>query len=97
MISPNDIKAKAERKYFSFLQAVVQAIPFSRIVIPGDKTYNKASIADFHNDILALANQSKEKKGFGFTMSTPSIGSSGYRNASRLRRSMINNKETTAR
>lgn len=68
MISPNDIKAKAERKYFSFLQAVVQAIPFSRIVIPGDKTYNKASIADFQNDILALANQSKEKKGFGFTI-----------------------------
>ena len=68
MISPNDIKAKAERKYFSFLQSVVQAIPFSRIVIPGDKTYNKASIADFHNDILGLVNQSKEKKGFGFTI-----------------------------
>jgi hypothetical protein len=68
MISPNDIKAKAERKYFSFLQSVVQAIPFSRIVIPSDKTYNKASIADFHNDILSLANQSKEKKGFGFTI-----------------------------
>ena len=68
MISPNDIKTRAERKYFSFLQAVVQAIPFSRIIIPGDKTYNKASIADFHNDILALANQSKEKKGFGFTI-----------------------------
>ncbi len=51
MISPNDIKAKAEKKYFSFLQSVVQAIPFSRIVIPGDKTYNKASIADFHNNI----------------------------------------------
>jgi hypothetical protein len=68
MISPNDIKAKAERKYFSFLQSVVQAIPFSRIVIPSDKTYNKVSIADFHNDILSLANQSKEKKGFGFTI-----------------------------
>lgn len=68
MISPNEIKTKAERKYFSFLQSVVQAIPFSRIVIPGDKKYNKASIADFHNEILALTNQSKEKKGFGFTI-----------------------------
>ena len=68
MISPNEIKIKAERKYFSFLQSVVQAIPFSRIVITGDKTYNKTSIADFHNEILALANQSKEKKGFGFTI-----------------------------
>jgi hypothetical protein len=68
MISPNEIKTKAERKYFSFLQSVVQVIPFSRIVIPGDKKYNKASIADFHNEILALTNQSKEKKGFGYTI-----------------------------
>lgn len=68
MISPNEIKTKAERKYFSFLQSVVQAIPFSRIVIPGDKTYSRTSISEFHNEILALANQSKEKKGFGFTI-----------------------------
>lgn len=68
MISPNEIKTKAERKYFSFLQSVVQAIPFSRIVIPGDKTYSKKSISEFHNEILALASQSKEKKGFGFTI-----------------------------
>ena len=68
MISPNEIKIKAERKYFSFLQSVVQAIPFSRIVIPGDKTYSKTSISEFHNEILTLASQSKEKKGFGFTI-----------------------------
>ncbi len=68
MISPNDIKTKAERKYFSFLQSIVQAIPFSRIIIPGDKTYNKTSIADFQKEILALVNQSKEKRGFGFTI-----------------------------
>ena len=68
MISPNDIKIKAERKYVSFLQSVVQAIPFSRIIIPGDKTYNKTSIADFQKEILALVSQSKEKKGFGYTI-----------------------------
>ena len=68
MISPNDIKTKAERKYFSFLQSVVQAIPFSRIIIPGDKTYSKTSIADFQKEIFALVNQSKEKRGFGFTI-----------------------------
>jgi glucose-6-phosphate isomerase len=61
MISPNDIKTKAERKYFSFLQDVVQAIPFSRIVISGDKTYNKTTVGDFQKEILALVNQSKEK------------------------------------
>ena len=73
MISPNDIKAKAERKYFSFLQDVVQAIPFSKIVISGDKTYNKTTVGDFQKEILALVNQSKEKRGFGFTIDYQTI------------------------
>lgn len=73
MISPNDIKTKAERKYFSFLQDVVQAIPFTRIVIPGDKTYSKTSIGDFQKEILSLINQSKEKRGFGFTIDYQTI------------------------
>jgi hypothetical protein len=73
MISPNDIKAKAERKYISFLQSIVQAIPFTRIVIPGDKTYNKTSVGDFQREILALVNQSKEKRGFGFTIDYQTI------------------------
>ncbi|SFI58952.1 Wadjet anti-phage system protein JetD domain-containing protein [Halpernia frigidisoli] len=73
MISPNEIKTKAERKYFSFLQSIVQAIPFSRIVILGDKTYNKTTISDFQKESLALMNQSKEKKGFGFTLDYQTI------------------------
>jgi hypothetical protein len=73
MISPNEIKIKAERKYFSFLQSVVQAIPFSRIIIPGNKTYNKTTISDFQKEILALVNQSKEKKGFGYTLDYQTI------------------------
>jgi hypothetical protein len=73
MISPNEIKAKAERKYVSFLQFTVQAIPFSRIVIPGDKTYNKTTIFDFQKEILALINQSKDKKGFGYTLDYQTI------------------------
>ena len=79
MISPNDIKIKAERKYVGFLQSVVQEIPFSKIVIQGDKTYNKTAISDFQKDILALINYSKEKKGFGYsidyqTVKTKTIG-----------------------
>jgi hypothetical protein len=73
MISPNEIKVKAERKYFSFLQSVVQAIPFSRIIIPGNKTYNKTTISDFQKEILALVNQSREKKGFGYTLDYQTI------------------------
>jgi hypothetical protein len=73
MISPNEIKTKAERKYVSFLQSIVQKIPFSRIIIPGDKTYNKTTISDFQKEILALVNQSKEKKGFGYTLDYQTI------------------------
>lgn len=73
MINPNEIKTKAERKYVSFLQSVVQEIPFSRIVISGDKTYNKTTIFDFQKEILALVNQSKEKKGFGYTLDYQTI------------------------
>lgn len=79
MISPNDIKIKAERKYIGFLQSIVQEIPFSKIVIQGDKTYNKTAVSDFQKDILALINYSKEKKGFGYsidyqTVKTKTIG-----------------------
>lgn len=73
MISPNEIKTKAERKYVSFLQFIVQEIPFSRIIISGDKTYNKTTISDFQKEILALVNQSKEKKGFGYTLDYQTI------------------------
>lgn len=79
MISPSDIKIKAERKYVGFLQSIIQEIPFSKIVIQGDKTYNKTAISDFQKDILALINYSKEKKGFGYsidyqTVKTKTIG-----------------------
>lgn len=73
MISPNEIKTKAKRKYTSFLQAIVQEIPFSRIIITGDKSYNKTTISDFQKEILALVNQSKEKKGFGYTLDYQTI------------------------
>ncbi len=73
MISPNEIKVKAERKYLSFLQAVVQEIAFSKIIITGDKTYNDLSISDFEKEILALVSQSKEKKGFGFTIAYQTV------------------------
>jgi ATP-dependent exoDNAse (exonuclease V) alpha subunit len=67
MISPAEIKVKAERKYISFLQSTIQEIPFSRIVIRGDKSYSK-SLSEYEKEILALLNQSKEKKGCGYTI-----------------------------
>jgi hypothetical protein len=72
MISPAEIKVKAERKYISFLQSQIQEIPFSRIVIRGDKSYSK-SLSEYEKEILALLNQSKEKKYFGYSIDYQTI------------------------
>ncbi|MES2733831.1 MAG: Wadjet anti-phage system protein JetD domain-containing protein [Bacteroidota bacterium] len=68
MITPNEIKAKAERKYILLLQYLVEERPFSRIIIRGDKSYSKSSLADFEKEIVLINSQSKEKKGFGYTL-----------------------------
>jgi hypothetical protein len=68
MINPGEIKTKANRKYLSILQAWVENKPFERLVIPGDKTYTKSSFQDFEKEILLIISQSKEKKGFGYTL-----------------------------
>ena len=40
MITPKEIKDKAERKYnSSFLQSLVENKPFEKLVIRGDKSY----------------------------------------------------------
>lgn len=66
MICPNDIKTKADRKYFSVLQSMVEGIPFTRLEIRGDKTYTKNSFSEFEKEILSIISQSKEKKGYGY-------------------------------
>jgi len=68
MISPNEIKIKAGRKYFSFLQLMIEEEPFTQLVIRGDKSYTKSSLPEFEKEILLLISQSKEKKGFGYTL-----------------------------
>ena len=68
MITPSEIKKKAERKYISFLQSLVKNIPFSRIDIRGDKSYTKSSLQEFEKEIQEIVSQSKEKKGFGYSL-----------------------------
>lgn len=68
MITPTEIKNKTERKYISFLQSLVENIPFSRIDIRGDKSYSKSSLPEFEKEIQQIVSQSKEKKGFGYTL-----------------------------
>ncbi len=68
MITPQEIKKKAERKYMSFLQSLVKQEPFERLVIHGDKKYAKSSLSEFEKELQLIVSQSKEKKGFGYTL-----------------------------
>lgn len=68
MITPKEIKAKAEKKYDSFLQSLVENKPFEKLVIRGDKSYTKSSLPEFEKEIQQINSQSKERKGFGYTL-----------------------------
>jgi len=68
MITPQEIKYKTERKYISFLQSIVEERPFEKLVIRGDKSYSKSSFQEFEKEIQQIVSQSKEKKGFGYTL-----------------------------
>jgi len=68
MITPKEIKNKAEKKYISFLQELVVKKPFAKLVIRGDKSYNKSSLAEFEKEIQLINSQSKERKEFGYTL-----------------------------
>ena len=63
MITPKEIKDKTERKYISFLQSLVENKQFEKLVIRGDKSYNKSSLPEFEKEIQQINSQSKEKKG----------------------------------
>ena len=68
MISPKEILTKAQRKYITFLQSIIEETPFIRLIIRGDKSYTKSSLAVFEKEILLIISQSKEKKGFGYNL-----------------------------
>jgi len=71
MITPNEIRIKAEKKYPAYLQSVVEDTPFE-IVILGDKKPSK-NLAEYQTEITALLSQSKEKKGYGYTVKYQTI------------------------
>lgn len=68
MITPQEIKKKAERKYVSFLQSLIEQKNFEKLVIRGDKKYTKSSLTEFEKEIQSITSQSKAKKGFGYTL-----------------------------
>ena len=68
MISPAEIKVKAERKYNSVLQNLLENIPFSKLIIRGDKTYSKSSLTEFEKELELILSHSKEKRGYGYSL-----------------------------
>jgi len=76
MISSGEIKVKAEKKYIAYLRSIIEDIPFSRLTIPGNKNPPN-SLQELQQEILDLVNNSKEKKGFGFTIDYQTIKTKG--------------------
>lgn len=68
MITAQEIRNKTGKKYISFLQSLVEQRPFEKLIIRGDKSYTKSSLAEFEKEIQQIVSQSKEKKGFGYTL-----------------------------
>lgn len=68
MITAQEIRNKTDKKYISFLQSLVENKPFEKLVIRGDKSYTKSSLSEFEKEIQQIVSQSKEKKGFGYTL-----------------------------
>ena len=68
MITPEQIKAKSLKKFNAFLQVLVRNETFDRIVIRGDKSYTKSSLQEFEREIRSILSQSKERKGYGYSL-----------------------------
>ena len=72
MVSPAEIKTKAEKKYSAYLQSIVEDTPFVEIVIIGDKKPSK-NFAEFEKELTEIKSQSKEQKGYGYTIKYQTI------------------------
>ena len=67
MISPTEIRKKAEKKYLTFLQSVVEGKTFDPIVIVGNKKPDDDMVM-FEKELTELMEHSKERKGYGYTI-----------------------------
>lgn len=67
MITPVEIKKKAENKYVAYLQSIVLGESFSPIVIAGNKKPNDNTVL-FEKELTDLMAYSKEKKGYGYSL-----------------------------
>ena len=73
MVTAQEIKLKAQRKYAEYLKSLINESTIFPLVIPGNKTYNKSSMDEFRREISDISRDSKEKKGFGYTIEYQTI------------------------
>ena len=67
MITPTEIRKKAENKYLTFLRSVTERQAFEPIVIFGNKKPNDDTV-QFEKELTELIAHSKEKKGYGYSI-----------------------------
>ena len=67
MITPAEIKKKAENKYIAFLQSIVEGSQIFPLVIVGNKKPN-GDTAIFKRELEELIDNSKEKRVYGYTI-----------------------------
>lgn len=67
MITPIEIKKKAENKYCAYLQSIVEESSFFPLIITGNKKPSENTVV-FEKELSALIKSSKEKKGYGYTI-----------------------------
>lgn len=67
MITPTEIKEKAEKKFAAFLQSVATGESILPIVITGNKKPDDDTVK-FEAELTSLVNNSKEKKGYGYSI-----------------------------
>ena len=72
MITPTEIRKKAENKFSAYLRSIVEAMPFEPIVIVGNKKPGDDT-AIFEKELTELIAHSVEKKGYGYVIEYQSV------------------------
>ena len=67
MITPTEIRKKAENKYLAYLRSVIERQGFEPVVIMGNKKPDDDTV-QFEKELTELIAHSKEKKGYGYSI-----------------------------
>lgn len=73
MITPAEIRKKAERQYSTFLSAVLLRTPFFPFHIKGNKGKASDSYEKLFRDITRLLESEKQKIGYGYTVTLKKV------------------------